>query len=292
MLCGRSMRSVCRLAPALALFFLAGCYASHGRPGALGAPDSAVATDATLDPSCGPQIVDAICLDHVRAGVPTEITVPLGELEESCFCDQDIRCEVAIVAPGRLELTTHLCPETPLCRACQTSVTGRCSVPPLTEGTWEVSIDGARSLDLTVVPADVIPERADVCIRRAIDDGCGVSWPAAPFDVGRACHEESIPAGTRAHVRVYDACGSGGCHTSGPCEVTVVGELIRVQATRASILCDVACPPACVPDEHVCITPPLAEGEYRMIIEGLAVDEATTIRVGPGASDDEVCAGG
>jgi hypothetical protein len=288
MLRAARMRSVCRLAPALTILSLAGCYASHGGPGGAGV-DAGTAADVPLDPSCGPRRVDAICLDHVRAGVATEITVPLGELEDTCFCDQDIRCDTAVVRPGTLALTTYLCPELPVCRACAPSATGRCTLPPLTAGTWQVEINGARSLELTVVPADVLPERADVCIRRAIDDGCGTVWPATTFDVSHVCHEASIQPGERAHLRIHDACG--GCMLRGPCEVTVVDGFIRARATRMPSGCDLACPPGCFDDEHVCITPPLAEGEYRVIVEGLAVDESTTIRVEAGADGGEACAG-
>lgn len=251
-------------------------------------PDGGLGADAPLDPTCGPRVPDVVCFDHVPAGRPTRVEVALG-LEAECFCDQDLVCTASITGPRTVELTTSLCPETPICRACEGPPVGECELPALDAGTWHVVANGEDLLDLEVTRGDVLPERADVCVRRAVVDGCGALWSPAPFDALRACHASAALTGSRVPIRVYDACG--GCMQRGPCEVVVLDGTIRVSATRMPPSCEIACPPVCIPDEHVCLTPPLPAGSYRMVVDGLAVDESTTLEVGL-VTGEEVCAGG
>jgi hypothetical protein len=246
--------------------------------------------DTSLPTECGERPLDLLCFDHIRAETPTDVTIALGLDASECFCDQELTCEVSLLSPLRLELSTALCPETPVCRACGGPPVATCRLPALPEGVYGVYLNGERSMQVTVTPIDVFPERADVCIRRSIVDSCGTTGDIQSFEVGRACHEEAAPPGVSVPIRVYDACG--GCWQRGPCEVTVFDDIIRVRATRMPNSCDIACPPVCQPDEHVCLTPPLAPGSYRVLIDGLPVDENTTIDIAPGASGGEVCAGG
>jgi len=247
-------------------------------------------TDTPLPMDCGARPLDILCFDHIRADTPTDVTISLGLDAGECFCVQELTCEVSILSPGQLQLNTALCPEVPICRACEGPPAVTCRLPPLTAGPWAVFVNEERALDITVTPIDVFPERADVCIRRSVVDSCGAIWEPQTFEVGRACHDETVQPGVSIPIRVYDACG--GCWQRGPCEVTVFDDIIRVRATRMPNSCDIACPPVCQPDEHVCLTPPLAPGSYRVLIDGLAVDENTTIEVAPGASGEETCAGG
>lgn len=246
--------------------------------------------DAPLTGECGLRPLDLLCFDHIRAGTPTEVAITLGLDASECFCDQELTCEASILTTGRLQLTTALCPETLVCRACAGPPVATCRLPPLTEGLWGVYVNDVQRLDVTVTPADVFPERADVCIRRSVVDDCGTIYDPEPFDVGRACHAEVVSPGVPVPIRVYDACG--GCVQTGPCEVTVFDDLIRVRATRMANSCDFVCPPVCHLDEHVCLTPPLAPGRYQVLVEGLSVDENTSLEVVPGApSGGEACAG-
>ena len=64
-------------------------------------------------------------------------------------------------------------------------------------------------------------------------------------------------------------------------EVTVVDNTIRVAATRMPNGCDLVCPPVCRFDEHVCLTPPLAEGSYIVVVEGLAIELDLGRPIGP-----------
>lgn len=282
----------CLLVP-LAALALAGCFDSYG-PGGPGADGGGSVADAgTIGTDaggveCGPRALDLACFDHVSAGAPSTISIVAG-LGEDCFCDQALACVAAIAGDRVLAITTELCPERPVCRACMPFAEGTCALPALTAGTWRVIVNGETSHDLEVLPPDVLPERGDTCIRRALVDACGATWEPTGFSVSRACHPTGAPPGSRVAIRVHDACG--GYQQRGPCEVDVFDDVVRVRATRMPNACDIACPSVCADDEHLCLTPPLRAGEYRLLVDGLAIDEVTTIRVADGAPPDEICAG-
>lgn len=253
-------------------------------------PPPDAGTDAPLDASCGPRPIDVMCFDHVPAGRPTTVSVALGVDGADCFCEQDVICTAAIIGDHVLSLSTSLCPLVPLCRACTSPASGTCTLPAMAAGAWRVVVNGDDAFALDVTPSDVLPEPADVCLTTATSGSCGAIWPPAGFDVGRACHDDRTTPGTRLPIRVYDACG--GCTENGPCEVTVLEHSIHVSATRMSIGCELVCPPVCTFDEHVCYTPPLEAGSYTVAVDGLAIDEATTVEVGSGLTGTETCAGG
>lgn len=245
--------------------------------------------DAPLDPSCGARPVDVVCFDHVPGGRASQLTVTLALDPSECFCDQGFVCTATVTGPRTLELSTSLCPETPICRACERAPVGVCELPALEPGRWHVRVNDEDALDVDVTPPDVLPERADVCVRRAMSDGCGAIWSPTPLVVGRACHPSAVPAGTRAAIRVHEACG--GCSQDGPCEVVVVDGTIRVRATTLPNSCDIACPAVCMDTAHTCLTPPLAAGSYRVVVEGLPSSEPSPLDVGV-PSGPETCIGG
>lgn len=304
----------------VSLFSMLGCYRSHavgfecdccGTTLILGAPAMCTAEacapicasvgdagrDAGRDASggasdagvtgCGPRPLDLLCFDHVRAGVPNEVAITLALSDGECFCEQALTCEATITGPRELALRTALCPEMADCRACGGPPTGTCTLPAMEVGTWHVTVNGEDALDLLV--SDVLPEPANVCVRRAVIDSCGANWDPAGLFVGRACYPSAAPGESPVEIQVFDSCG--GCVQRGPCEVVVMDDVIRVRATRLSNACDLACPPSCEPDEHRCFTPPLPPGSYRVEIEGLSSDEPPTIEVGPGLSGPETCVG-
>lgn len=237
---------------------------------------------------CGAREVELLCLDHVRVGVATEVEVtyaPDGE----CFCEQAITCDARIAGPGRLSLTTMLCPERPFCRACGGPPTGTCTLPALpTPGTWQIEVNGRTTMDLEVVPADVMPERADVCLTHAPPGGCGDYTPEG-FTVGRACHSSWAAPGTRVPIRVTESCGT--CTSVGPCEVTVLDGVVQMSATQMQGVCGFDCPEVCMANERVCWTPPLAPGRYAVVVDGLALDESTVLDVSEGGFAVDTCAG-
>jgi hypothetical protein len=248
------------------------------------------AADAgSLPGTCGLREVELVCFDHVRVGTPTSVEVTYAP-DGDCFCAQEITCDARIVEPGRLALTTALCPERPVCRACEGPPTGTCALPPLpTPGRWLVEVNGRATMELDVVPPDVLPERADVCVLGAPAGGCGDYTPEG-FTVGRACHDSWAAPGTRVPIRVTEQCGT--CTSVGPCEVTVVDGSVFVSPTQMQGVCGLVCPDICMLNERTCWTPPLAPGLYTVVIDGLPSGETTAIEVSDGGTSVETCAGG
>ena len=275
---------LCLLVPLV----LAGCYLSRERPRGR---DAGPVSDAPLADvgACGLREVELLCAAPIRVGVPSSVEVTYAP-DDGCFCGQSIRCEARIVEPGRLALTTSLCPETAVCRACSPAPTGFCELPALpTPGVWRLEVNGRTTMQLDVAPEGAVPEPASLCQRHAPPGGCGDYTPE-PFEVGRACHAPEAQAGTRVPIRVYEACGS--CTSVGPCEVTVRGDVVRVAARRMQGECGLVCPPECMNTEHVCWTPPMLPGRYQVVVEGLpdAVPTPLTISAEPGPPG-ELCAG-
>lgn len=257
-----------------------------------------IPTDSDLLPpdagSCGDRAVEVVCFDHVAAGRETTVEVTLDPAGEDCFCGQEITCEPERVgASSVLALRTGLCPETPICRACESAPVAACTLPPLGEGSMRVRVNGQDAFDLDVTPADVLPERADVCVRTAQIDACGAVFEPELLASDRACHTSWVPTGTRVPIRVEDACG--GCHQIGPCTVTVLDSTIVVRPTRMPNSCDIACDPVCLHTEHLCVTPPLRDGRYTVMVQGLTVTDdgpPSTIDVSPsGGVAVEECRG-
>lgn len=252
-------------------------------------PDAGPLPDAG---SCGPRAAEVVCFDHVRAGTPTSVDITLVPTDDDCFCEQELTCEVALDPSGGLGLRTALCPETPICRACFGPPVGSCELPALDEGPLRVNIEGEPALDLTVTPMDVIPERADVCVRTAQIDSCGAIWDPMQFVSDRACHPSWVLPGARVTIDVQEACG--GCMQIGPCEVMVLDRTIFVRPTVLPNSCDIACDPACHHTEHRCVTPPLEPGLYTVAVDGLTVTDdgpPSTIDVSPMGVSVETCRG-
>lgn len=231
-----------------------------------------------------------MCFDHVTVNEETVVDLTYVPDETECFCAQAITCNVAVVAPGRLAISTSLCPEMPTCRACEGPPVAHCAIPPLpTPGTWLIEVNGRTSMELDVLPEGVLPERAAVCERHAPPGGCGDYTPRA-FDVGSVCHSANTSPGRHVPIRLTEACG--GCQSQGPCDVRVVEDVIFVAPTRMNSECGFDCPDVCARNEHVCWTPPLAAGRYRVVVDGLVIDDAATeIMVGDGGLAVETCIG-
>jgi hypothetical protein len=165
-------------------------------------------------------------------------------------------------------------------------------VDPLVPITWRVSLNGTEAFDLDVPSPEGIPPYTDVCFTVPDADPCGTVLDPTPFEVGRVCHADSANTGTRVPIRVYEACG--GCDPLGPCQVSLSDtNVLVVRATRNPTSCDVVCPPVCIAHEHVCYTPALDPGSYRVVVEGLPTDESTYLEVSDGGDmPGETCLGG
>ncbi len=253
-------------------------------------------TPIDADPgTCGERAVEVVCFDHIRAGEVSSLEVTLQPREDDCFCGQEIACEqVRILGVDPVvALESELCPETPICRACESPPVSTCALEPLPEGLTRVRINDQDAMDLFVTPPDVMPERAAVCVRTAQIDSCGAIWDPTGFESDRACHPSWVPTGTRVTIDVQESCG--GCMQIGPCEVVVLDDTIRVRPTRLPNACDIACDPSCRHDVHTCVTPPLEDGRYTVVVEGLVVTDdgpPSTIDVSPsGGVAVETCRG-
>ena len=298
--------------PLLLALALSGCFGSHGNERAADAgprADSGFETDGAappLDAGPGPHPVDAgpfpsdggltcsddratlTCLSHVSAGTEARVGIVLGG-DGRCFCGESVGC-IAERGPDRtLSIRTAVCAGAILCDACFPFLEGQCVLPALEEGAWSVEINGRYAYSLDVLPAGVAPERGEVCIRSAADDHCG-GPPNDPVVVDTVCHPSGAFAGERIPIRISDSCGGCGV-TAGPCVAETFDDVIHVSPTRIEADCDADCAAVCEPEEHLCWTPPLEAGTYRVIVDGIDGYEPT-ITVGGGGDPTEVCGGG
>ncbi len=247
---------------------------------------------------CEDRPLDALCdYSHVTAGVRQDLPVLFGAPSgDECFCPELLQCEATIVEDGVLELRTQICREPGFaCEACMPFVEGRCSLPPLTEGTWRVTMDGASAFELAVASPDVLPEWGRSCDTpaNAATDGCGTLWPPRDARPGSVCHQGDAYTNERVAIEVTHDCPP--CNApAGPCEVTIFDDVIRVETSTLDPACDIACPPACFPRTDTCLTPALPEGLWRVQVAGLegyesqiqvgAIDEPAGFICGPGTS--------
>ncbi|MCB9611793.1 MAG: hypothetical protein H6722_04985 [Sandaracinus sp.] len=311
--------SSCRFVPLLALLVL-GCFRSNGRSDGdscdccgtrveigpeercwggvcdpycgrvmfdAGTDSGFVAPDASTDAgplACPSERIDVACYGFLGEGLDNRLELVVGG-DGGCYCGDTIECRATVVAPGQLALETGVCPGA--CAACLPFGTPTsCALPPLTEGTWEVSVNGAPAFTAQVAPPGVFPEAGATCHRVADADGCA-ELPSRAFDASRLCVSSSGFEGERVAIRVTDSCGGCGS-VRGECRVDVFDDVVRVRAERLGISCDVDCPAVCVEREDTCWTPPLPAGTYRVMLEG-ASDNWLGITVGEGGTADDQC---
>jgi hypothetical protein len=243
---------------------------------------------------CEDRPLDALCdYSHVVAGSPQELPVLFGDPSgEGCFCPELVQCDARVVEEGVLELSTQICTEPGFfCEACNPFVEGTCSLPPLTEGTWKVTMDGVDAFELAVASADVLPEWGRSCDTpaNAATDGCGTLWPPRDARADSVCHPAAAYALDRVPIEVTHDCPP--CNApAGPCEVDIFDDVIRVRTTTLEPACDIACPPACFERTDTCLTPELPEGTWRVQVAGLEGYESV-IDVGDGTGGGSVTCG-
>lgn len=277
--------------PVSAVLLLSGCFGSHGMTGSdTGTPatdggvDSAMVDTGTPPPDaavdsgrdagpgleCDPHDIGLVC-DHdvVTANRPSRITVKIGGLGQ-CFCGERVQCVARRGAePRTLELETGLCADGPLCDGCMPFVEGTCELPPLEEGPWEVTVNGQPSFALQVIPEGVAPEWGRTCATPAVvSRECGILWPPVEAYAVQVCHPAMVPAETHVAIQVDDHCAGCG-DAAGPCQVTVFDDIVRVTPSKVYSGCDIDCPDMCMLRSDECVTPPIPEGTYRLIVDGI-----------------------
>jgi hypothetical protein len=149
---------------------LVGC--QHSRRGEPGTPPEGVTgrtlspliatpapvLDAGQTPGVGPDLgklarepkdtrvwPDRLCVEAMPGGGH------LFVVEKGCGCNEGLLCAPTVTAAGRLELGLHLDLTRMMeCDECFPMVPGRCALPALTAGKWQVSQAGAALFELPV----------------------------------------------------------------------------------------------------------------------------------------------
>lgn len=223
-------------------------------------------------PGCEPHDIGLACTDTGNGAVPVGVTydlpVAFGGPDE-CWCGESIECAGEIVGPGQLALNSFLCAEL-LCDGCFPYVRGTCTLPPLDEGTWHVTLNGRDAFDLRVTDATPGVGPVDACVTPAGEPlfGCPLAWSPLPEPVDQICLPAVVPPGVPTAVDVTDFCLECG-YTLGSCEVIRTANELHVVPTGIPPSCDIDCGVACTLTESRCFLPPLEEGDYRITVEGL-----------------------
>lgn len=314
-------RNVCQgvLLAALALPLASGCFLSHGddddppvRGEDAGPPPTArdaaprPIADAGPPPrwDAGPPpddcFTDPIAARVDRACLPTDSGfAPVGsnfDLQvalDGCFCDGAIYCSAFIAEPGVLALETTQCPDAADCDTCVESLVTSCAIPPLTDGTWHVLVNGELGFDLEARRGDpgLVARRVCHDVAPPTEGSFICPWPG-DFSASstETCHPSESRPGRPVPIRVADTCG--GCFdVEGTCQVAVSLHDIVVTPRTRSCDCPVcgACAEVCGRTEVTCHTPPLEPGSYTV----RTPTGTTTLEVSDGASHTppEICSG-
>lgn len=234
-------------------------------------------------PGCSPHPIGVACTDTgngaVPVGRPYDLPVAFGGPDE-CWCGESIACSGEVVAPGVVDLRSHLCAEI-LCDGCFPYVSGTCALPPLDEGTWHVLVNGRDAFDLRVSDAEPGVGPVEACVTPAGEEifGCPLVWTPAPEPVDQICVPGTVAPRSAIPIAVTDFCLECG-YTLGSCEVVRTANEIQVLPTSIAPSCDILCGAACTYTESRCYIPALEEGDYRVTVPGLPdaillhVDEA------------------
>ncbi|MBW2461589.1 MAG: hypothetical protein JRH11_08070 [Deltaproteobacteria bacterium] len=246
-----------------------------------GTPDAAPPpSDASPPPlECPLARAAATCLESflVEPGVPFALPVTF----DACTCCADTQCAAETDAASQtLYLTTALCPDPCDCDSCNTPQ-GRCDVPPLAEGTWNVVVNDAPAFQLPVYPDSGLVAPPPGCATYAEPDACAFSERIDPtgWRPTQVCAEQHPWLGTPSEVTLTLASDCWTCgQLLGPCQVTLEerhtfdlppGGELRVSPQYHWTACDVDCPAVCIEAEQRCVAPPLNPGEfYRVWADG------------------------
>lgn len=217
----------------------------------------------------------ATCLESflVSPGLPFELPVAFDTC--GCCIDTECRVEVAtVLGAPTLRLETTMCPDPCDCDAC-VMPEARCAVPALSEGLWNVVVNGAPAFALPVFADSGVVPPPPACASYADPDRCALS--EGPLDPSgwrprRVCvHERGWEGGpTSTAITVTNDCwGCGDLH--GPCVASLQprftddlppGGEIFLAPTAFPSACDVDCPAICVESERRCLVPRLTPGDY------------------------------
>jgi len=258
-------------------------------------PDAGGADDAGL---CGgpvtPGHTNRFCILEPSGAIPPGTARPLPVWHDGCFCEDALTCETSVTATT-VDVTTLVCTPPAECDGCVPTIQTTCTLPPLSVGSYTIRIDGVDVADVRVARPDPGMFARPVCYD-APDPGsdaalvCRARVPLS--GVSRVCRPDVSDVGSQPTIRVFEACG--GCFDrSGGCEVALEPGRVVVEARR--LACD--CPPCggcgteCNEIEIACHPPPLAEGDYELVVDGVSTGETLRVRdIVPGTMPPlEVC---
>ena len=124
-----------------------------------GGIDAAV---ATLGPDAAPAMTGRLLPMPPKATLWADRACLFGSMlkvENDCGCGDAFLCSPTIAAPGKIDL--HLRKDTSRlghCLDCYPWEPGRCMLPKLTPGKWQVQVDGATLLELEVDASGKLPD--------------------------------------------------------------------------------------------------------------------------------------
>lgn len=241
--------------------------------------DAGPAPDAGL--MCPLVRADATCLASwlVAPGMPFALPVTF----DTCGCCAASECRVEVTSidgAPTLRLTTTLCPDPCDCAVCRTPET-RCAVPALSEGAWNVVVNGAPAFTLPVFADSGLVPPPPACATYAEADVCSLSprpLETSGWRPAAVCVAEELREGVPQTVVTATSDCWGCTLLDGDCtarleprftdELPPGGE-IHLQPTHFATACDVDCPAVCMEHEQRCIVPPLTPGHfYRVWADG------------------------
>ena len=277
----------------VALFFLAGCYASRARgsgdagadvrafdapvfdaPSSFDGPspsdvppgrDAPVSVDA---PSCAPEDrVTTVCAVSGTGTLPASRPFALQLRWSSCRCEASRSCRVRVEG-GVIDVRTENCRSDEVCDDCSNETA--CDVPALAPGAYRLLVDGIDTASMNVEPEpprisrptcwEVPPRREDSLV-------CGPER-LAEVRPGRLCWRSVEDVGSNARLTLTASCRS--CFDrSGGCRVVRDGTTLRLEPTLVSCDCPVCdgCAEPCSALEIACRTPALRDGTYEVVLE-------------------------
>lgn len=283
----------------LALFFVPGCWASHGREGrdaAIDAPrDAPAARDAPSDvPDVGADVpepppdvpvcdvdpddrVVTICATSGSGALPVSRPFSLLVRWSRCRCDVGRSCRVR-VEDGVVDVRTESCRDDVACDDCSFETT--CAVPALSPGPYRLVVDGVDSAAVAVVPEATGVSRP-ACWELPLAPDAALTCPperVAELGPGRLCWRSLEDVGTHVAFTFTATCRSCFDWTGG-CRVVRMGSRLLVEPTLRACECPAcgACAEVCTAAPVECRSSALRDGDYEVqLLEG---DVATPLGV-------------
>jgi len=218
--------------------------------------------------SVGPQLLCGFTIDGDYPGASAQ---NFEAVVEGCWCGGGISCDARIDGDRTLRIDTLFCADPSIdCDCLDPEAVARfnCAIPRLEEGRWSVVVDGRPAFVIDATGRDVPPDRFEsspICWQtapREDPEGLTCRWPSTDAMAQRLCHEQEVSAGTPVAIEI------GGPNTCledrADCQVTVIGDEIRVEPRTRT--CLESCPSCelCAPVPIRCTTPPLLAGTYRV----------------------------